>query len=379
MAIATSGRKIRKKSGKDISFFENIKNLDFKINFNKKISGRELIFFTGQLSLMVEIGMPLNECLSTIAGQIKNPEFKEVVTDITSKVEEGKLLSDALSKYPHIFSNIYVSLVKAGENTGQLREMLDRVVQMQEKQEKFVAGLKKSLTYPAILFCVSVAVVIFLLTFVFPKFADLFQEIRDILPASTKILIWLSNALTLYWHVGAILLAISWWGAYTFIKSDKGRQTIHRLKMNLPLLANIYVKIYLTQTMRTLGFLLGSNVPMIEALRITKEGVKNLVFARFIGKIADNVEDGRGFSPAFTESDFIPENARHIIRTGEETQNLPKVMLRLSDYYEEEIDDQMKKLSTILEPALLIMMGLVVGVIVISLILPIFKLSRAVH
>ncbi len=379
MAIAVSGSKVKKNAGKGTSFFENIRKLNLNINLNKQITSREITLFTNQLSLMIEIGMSMNDGLSLIEKQIKNPEFKEVLKGITARVEEGKLLSDALGRYPHIFSNTYISLVKAGENTGQLKEMLERVVEMQEKHEKFVAGIKKSLTYPAILCTVSVAVVIFLLVFVFPRFAVLFQEIYDLLPASTKVLIFLSNGLNSYWHVCAVTLAITSWGAYAFIKSSKGKQTIHKLQMSLPLLAKIYIKIFLTQTLRTLGFLMGSNVPLIEALRIVKEGAKNLIFVRFIEKIADNVEQGKGMSIGFSESTFVPENAKQIIRTGEETQNLPKVMLRLSDYYEGEIDDQMKTLSTIIEPALLIIMGLVVGVIVISLILPIFKLSRAVH
>ncbi len=379
MAIAASGSKVRKNINKGSSFFDNIKKLNINVSANKEISSREIIFFTNQLSLMSEIGMSLNIGLSMITKQIKNPQFKDALTSITKSVEEGKLLSESLARYPHIFSNIYISLVKAGENTGQMREMLDRVVEMQEKQEKLIAGVKKSLTYPAILCTVSVAVVIFLLVFVFPRFAALFQEIYDLLPVSTKALIFLSNGLMSYWHIWAISAAGIWWGGYTFIKSNMGKQTVQRLQMSLPLLADIYVKIFLTQTLRTLGFLMGSNVPLIEALRIVKEGAKNLIFARFIEKIADNVEEGKGMALAFSESTFVPENAKQIIKTGEETQNLPKVMLRLSDYYEGEIDDQLKKLSTIIEPALLIVMGLVVGVIVISLIMPIFKLSRAVH
>ncbi|MBI5740462.1 MAG: type II secretion system F family protein [Nitrospirae bacterium] len=379
MAIAIANKKVRKNTGKEISFLKNIKSLSLKIDLRKKVSVREIVFFTTQLSLMVEIGMPLNVSLSNIARQIKNPEFKQVVTGINTDVEGGRLLSDALSKYPHLFSEIYISMVKAGESTGQLKDMLDRVVEMQEKQEKFINGIKKSLTYPAVLCSVSVAVVIFLLVFVFPRFAVMFEEIKDLLPPTTKLLIWLSGLMTSYWHLGVILTGISGWGLHAYIKSDKGRLAFHRLKLKLPLVANIYILTYLAQTMRILGFLMHSNVPLIDALKITRKTCKNIIFAEFIEKIADNVEQGKGMSFAFTEADFVPESAKQIIRTGEETQNLPKVMLRLSDYYEEEIDNRLQGISTVIEPMLLIMMGLVVGVIVISLILPIFKLSKAAH
>ena len=378
MAIAAVNKKITKTTG-DISLLDHIRTLDLRINFSRGISTREMIFFTSQLSLMIEIGTPLNVGLSNIAKQIKNPVFKQVITDLVEDVEGGKLLSHAMERHPHVFSNVYISLVKAGENAGQLNDMLDRAVTVQEKQEKFVATLKKALTYPLILCCVSVAVVIFLLTFVFPRFAVLFKEIEDILPASTKFLLSLSNSMRSYWFLAAILAGISVGGIYTFAKSTKGRLFIDTLKMNLPVLSQIYIRIYLVQMMRTLGFLMVCNVPLLEALRIAREGVKNLIFARFIDQTTENVEEGRGMSFTFSESAFIPENAKQIVKTGEETQNIAKVMLRLSDYYEGEIDDHMKKFAAIIEPLLLIIMGVVVGGIVMSLILPIFKLSKIVH
>jgi type II secretory pathway component PulF len=226
---------------------------------------------------------------------------------------------------------------------------------------------------------VSVTVVIFLLTFVFPRFAVLFEEIEDILPASTKFLLYLSTTIRSSWLSAVILAGIIVGGIYIFAKSRTGRLLIDRLKMSIPVLADACIRIYLVQMMRTLGFLMLCNVPLMDALRITREGINNLIFTRFIDETTNHLEEGRGMSLAFIESSFIPESAKQIVKTGEETQNIAKVMLRLSDYYEGEIDDQMKKFATIIEPALLIVMGVVVGTIVMSLILPIFKLSKMVH
>jgi type II secretory pathway component PulF len=378
MAIAAVHKKINKTGG-NISVLEHIKTLDLKINRSRGISTRELIFFSSQLSLMIEIGTPLNEGLSSIAKQIKNPMFKQVITDVIAEVEAGTLLSHALGKYPHIFSDVYVSLVKAGENAGELKEMLDRAVTVQEKQEKFLATLKKAMTYPLILCGVCVAVVIFLLTFVFPRFAVLFEEIEDILPASTKFLLYLSKSIRSSGLLAVILVGIFVVGIYTFVKSTRGKLLIDKLKMSLPVLANISIRIYLVQMMRTLGFLMGCNVPLMEALQITRRGVNNLIFVQFIDQTTKNLEEGKGMSLSFTESAFIPESAKQVVKTGEDTQNIAKVMLRLSEYYENEIDDQMKKFTTIIEPVLLIIMGVVVGGIVMSLILPIFKLSKMAH
>ena len=378
MAIAAIHKKINKTTG-DSSVLEQIKGLDMNINFSRSISTRELIFFSSQLSLMIEIGTPLNQGLTSIARQIKNPVFKKAITGLVEEVESGTLLSTAMDKYPHIFSEVYISLIKAGENSGQLREMVDRAVMVQEKQEKFLSTIKKAMTYPLILCGVSVAVVIFLLTFVFPRFAVLFEEIKDILPASTKFLLYVSNSIRTSWIYPVVLIGITAAGVYAFARSTKGRLFIDTLKMGIPVINQVFVRIYLVQMMRTLGFLMICNVPLMDALQITRRGVKNLVFVRFIDQTTRNLEEGQGMALSFTDSSFIPESAKQIVKTGEDTQNIPKVMLRLSDYYENEIDDQMKKFATIIEPLLLIIMGVVVGVIVMSLILPIFKLSKMVH
>jgi type II secretory pathway component PulF len=302
MAIAAVNKKINKTTG-DNSFLEHIKTLDLKINFSKQVSTRELIFFSGQLSLMIEIGTPLNVGLSSIAIQTKNSVFKQAIIDIVADVEAGSLLSTAMGKYPKIFSDVYVSLIKAGENSGELKDMLDRAVLVQEKQEKFLDTLKKAMTYPLILCCVSVAVVIFLLTYVFPRFAVLFEEIEDILPASTKFLLYLSNSLRSSGLLAALLAGISVGSIYAFAKSTKGRLLIDKLKMSLPVLQKLFVRIYLVQMMRTLGFLMGCNVPLMDALQITRRGIRNLVFVQFIDETTRNLEEGRGVYPGKRQAD----------------------------------------------------------------------------
>ncbi len=347
--------------------------------FRKKIPAREVLFFTNQLSLMLEIGTPLNQSLSAIATQIRNPEFKAVLEKLLEAVEDGSMLSDALRQYPALFSPEYTSLVSAGENTGHLYEMLDRIVELQEKREEFITALKGAMTYPLVLCAVTTLVIIFMLSFVFPRFATLFQGVEQILPPTTKFLMALSGLLRVYWYLVPLLLAALWWGVHRFLRTDRGRFTVDRLKISLPLLAGISIKIYLSQIMRTLGFLMGSSVPLLEALRITKGGSRNVLFTGFLDRIIENVEGGRGLSPAFGETAFIPETVTQMVSTGEASQKLDRVLLRLSEHYETEIKGQIKRATTIVEPALLIFMGIVVGVIVISLMLPIFKLSKVVH
>ena len=346
---------------------------------SRKVTGREVLFFTNQLSLMLEIGSPLNQSLSAIANQMQNPEFKSVVTAVLAEVEDGAMLSQALKRYPKLFYPEYTSLVSAGENTGHLSEMLERVVELQEKRDEFVSALKGAMTYPLVLCIVTTLVIVFMLSFVFPRFAVIFQDVEEILPPTTRFLMALSHLLRAYWYLLLLFLAVFWWSLQRFFKTARGRFFIDRLKISLPLLADIMIKVYLSQAMRTLGFLMGSSVPLIEALQITRSGTTNLHFSRFLDKIIDNVEAGSGITPAFLETAFIPETVSQMVATGEEAQKLDQVLLRLSDHYDMEIKAQVKKSTTIIEPLLLIFMGVVVGLIVVSLILPIFKISKVVH
>jgi type II secretory pathway component PulF len=379
MAIATTAKKAPAASHKGAPSLEALRDLKLESLFGEKISAQDQIFFTNQLSLMLEIGTPLNQSLSVIATQIKNKKFKKVIMNLLEEVEDGKMLSQALRKYPQVFSAEYVSLVNAGENSGHLREMLDRAMELQEKREGFITSLKGAMTYPIVLCMVTISVVIFMLAFVLPRFTELFEGIEEVLPPTTKLLMAMSHVLRGYWYLFPFLFAITWWGLREFLKTEKGRLSVDKLKVSLPPLSGIYIKIYLSQFMRTLGFLIQSNVPLMEALQITKRGASNLLFSKFIDRLTQNVEAGKGISPAFMEAPFIPETVRQMVRTGEESQKVDRVMLRLSDYYESEIEAQIKKFTIIVEPLLLILMGIVVGVIVISLILPIFKLSKVVH
>jgi type II secretory pathway component PulF len=378
MAIATTVKKVAQAKRPQSASWTKLMRQDITLLRGGKVTNREIIFFTNQLALMLEIGTPLNESLAVIQGQVKNPPFRLIVATLLEEVEGGKSLSEALQRHPRTFSPEYISLVSAGESSGQVHQMLNRVMQLQERREAFATALKGSLTYPAVLCLVSVVVVIFMLVFVFPRFETLFSGIEDILPPTTKFLMAVSHYLKEFWYVPLAITGLAWAGLVQLLKTEQGKLAVDKIKTTLPLLAGLYVKIYLSQFMRTLGFLLGSSVPLLDALRITRRGTANLVFLGFIDRIVSNVETGNGVSPAFAETSFVPETVSQMVKVGEESQSVDRVLLRLSDYYEGEIGSDIKKVTTIIEPALLILMGIVVGVIVISLILPIFKLSRVV-
>ena len=379
MAISSAGNKALERNWSISEIAKGIQWSSIVIGRGGRVSPGEIIFFMDQLSLMLETGTPVNKSIQAISFQIKNKTFKNILKEIEQDIEEGRLLSDAMTKHPHIFSNVYTSMIRAGESGGFLKEMLERIVALEEKQQKLLATVRAALFYPAFLTLFAVSVVLFIVVYVFPKFGDMFAEIYDSLPFTTKILMAASHLLTSYWYLILFFIGMSWFTAYRFMITDKGRMYIDLLKLRLPLFRNFFMRVYISRLMRTLGLLISSNVSILDSLTISAGAIGNKVFSKLIDKIRRSVEDGKPLSQPIIDSPFFPETVKQMIRTGEDTGTLHKVMPRLADYYDEEIEKHVQRITTIMEPILLVVVGGIIGVIVISLILPIFKLTKSIH
>lgn len=379
MAIPTIETKRLQKDWSIADWIKAINLSSINLRLGGKVSPDEVIFFMDQLSLMLDTGTSLNKSIHAICLQVKNTEFRHILQNVENEIEDGRLLSDAIARYPHVFSTVYVSMIKAGESGGFLKEMLERIVTLEKRHQEFVSTIRTALYYPAFLSLFALSVVLFIVIYVFPKFGEMFEDIYDSLPITTKILMAMSNILTSYWYLILSLIGIIWFTAYKAIITDKGRVYIDMLKLNFPFLRNFFTKIYISRLMRTLGSLINSNVPLLESLAISAGAIGNKVFARLIDNMYENVEGGKPLSKSIIESPYFPETVKQMIRTGEDTGALHKVMPRLADYYEEEIERHVKKVTTIMEPILLVLVGGIIGVIVISLILPIFKLTKSIH
>src|SRR3990170_5791755 len=379
MAISTIANK---DSNRDWSILDLTRSVSLpSLNFaiTKKVSALDLIFFMEQLSLMLETGTPLNVSIKSISLQIKNSEFKKILNAMEKDIEDGRMLSDTLARYPDTFSTVYINMISAGESGGFLKEMLDRIVILEKRNQEFMATIRAALYYPAFLSIFAVAVILFIVVYVFPKFGDMFEEIHDSLPITTRILMGSSKVLVSYWYLIIIFIAISWFAAYKIIISDKGRSYIDNLKLKVPIFRDLFIKIYISRFTRTLGSLINSNVPLLDSLTICSGAVGNKVIAKMIDNIRENVEGGKSLSKPVTESQYFPEIVKQMIRTGEDAGMLHKVMPRLADYYDEEIGRNIKKVTMIMEPLLLVTAGGIIGIIVISLIMPIFKLTKTLH
>jgi type II secretory pathway component PulF len=354
--------------------------LDMKISLGSRgIGVNERLLFTERVAMLLETGVSLLEALKAMQSQSEEPRLTAIMESLADTVNQGKSFSAALARHPEMFSQTYTSLVAAAEEGGFLPQVLQQLHSMDEKRMQMRASLVSALSYPAFLIVFSIAVVIFVLTVIFPKFQDLFESIRGDLPGPTLVLMFASEFLRNYWIPTLLLTGAGLWGLTAWARTPAGALRLDRLKMKTPVIRDLFVQIYLTETLGALGMSLANGVPITVALKASRDIVKNAVFGAFLDSIGKHVNEGRGIAAAFNESAWIPPMVRQMISTAEQTGNLAKVMTRVADFYTRELDKRINLFAKAIEPVMLVVMGVVVGLIVAALILPIFKLSRAVH
>ena len=347
--------------------------------FGRRIKSGDRIFFLSQLSLMLEIGMPLKNALSAIGQQTNDALLRQVIETIRQDIEEGRQLSEAMRRHPWLLNQVYISMIKAGETGGFLKDIIDRIVVMQEKRRALIAQIRSAMTYPVVLCFLGALVVVFVLVGVLPKFALFFEGKEHILPFTTRLLMTMSASMRGYWWaylvgVTGLLVGLKCW-----IDSGPGRALTDRICVSAPVLGGLFNKIYTCQMLRTLGHLMESQVPLLEALDVTRGTIRNRYFTRFVAGIMAHVEQGGKFSQPFGSYPYVMDTVKEMVAVGEEAGKLPRVMLRLAEFYDGEVDKEIKKLSSLIEPLGLIIMGGVVGLIVSSVILPLFTLAQALH
>ena len=372
MAISTRPAQAQQKKASSL-------NADLSGLFRRQpITARDRRFFTEQLALLMETGSSLQDGLSALQQQVDKPAMRELVQSIREDVEQGLQLSRALAKHPQVFSTTYTNLIAASEDGGFMHEVLEQLLEMEQKRDELRQIVFSALSYPIFLIVFALAVIVFVLLVVFPKFADLFEMIADDLPVTTLVLMRTSDFLA---NNGIVLLVASLLavvGLKLWSQTPRGKQTVDWSRLHLPVIGKIFVQLYLVQSLRVLSLSVGNGVNILDSLHACREVVNNSLFQGFIRRVESNVEEGKGIAVGFAESSFIPPVVAQMIKTGEDSGNLPRVLSRLADYYENELTKLLRTVSKMAEPFMLLIMGGVVGLIVSSLILPIFKLSRAV-
>lgn len=344
-----------------------------------RIGPADRMLFTERLSLLLETGVALHAALKSLHEQTVNPRLRAVIGALIDDIVGGRRFSEALIRHADLFPPTYVNLIAASEAGGFLPQVLDQLVEMDEKQERLRSTLVSALSYPAFLLVFSVAVVVFVLMFVFPKFSILFVSIYNELPITTKVLMNVSELLTR--HALGLLVGLAALVAVVFalLSRPAARLAMDKLKLRTPVINEIFIKIYLTRLMRIMGISLQRGVTILATLSACRDVVPNTEFRRFIAQLEAQVTEGKGIAAGFKDSYLIPVSVQQMISTGEETGTLGRVMGRIADFYDRELTKQLNQLAKLAEPVMLLVMGVLVGTIVSSLILPIFKLSRAVH
>jgi type IV pilus assembly protein PilC len=344
--------------------------------FARRIKKAEIIYVTSQLAIMADTGITLSTALNALAEQEENPSLKTVLNSLKSSVETGEDFSAALARHPKQFDKTYVALVKASEQTGTLAEMLERIANYQRKELDTRNTVRSSLAYPAAMLVIAIGVCVFLLAWVFPKFTPLFDRKGLALPAPTVVMMAISNSLTGYWHfwVAGVIAAIV---AFVFgRKTEPGERILDWVKINVPILGPMFRKVILSRSIRTLGTMLASGVPTLEAIRLCGEISGNYYFQQLWFHVVDRVTEGKQICDALSEKQMLPPTLVQMIATGEETGKLDAVLTRVSGYYDHEVENTVKAATSLIEPILITFMGIMVGGIALALLMPIFTLSR---
>jgi len=346
--------------------------------FGESISLRDVVIFTRQLATMIDAGLPIVQCLDVLATQSPNKKLREVVRQLKENVESGTTFTDALKKHPKQFDDLYVSMVAAGEVAGVLDSILHRLAAYMEKAMNLRRKIKGAMIYPATIITVAVAVTAILLVFVIPVFAELFSSFGQALPAPTQFTINLSNFTIAYIHyIIGVVVAIGVAGRQAY-RTEAGRLWLDHLFLQLPVFGDLMRKAAVARFTRTLSTLVSSGVPILDALAITARTAGNKVVERAVLSTRVSISEGRTIAEPLTESKVFPPMVCQMISVGETTGALDAMLQKIADFYEDEVDQAVANLTALMEPMVIVFLGVVIGGLVISMYLPIFKLGSVI-
>lgn len=355
------------------------KSKTVKIGANAKVKSKTLMIFTRQLATLIDSGLPLLRGLTVLGRQEPHPIMKGTINTLADNVQTGSTFSESLQQYPRIFNKLYINMVKAGELGGVLELVLNRLAEYQEKAQKLKNKIVAAMVYPIIVMFIAAGIMVFLMMFIVPRFEVIFQDMlgsKDKLPALTKWVIGFSRNMYDYKWVllGGIVAIIAAW---RLIASTKGgRRWIDRTKLKLPLFGDVQRKTAISRFTRTLGTLVTSGVPILQALNITRETAGNTIVSDAITKVHDAVKEGESMVAPLESSGVFPPMVISMVDVGEETGQLPEMLLKIADVYEDEVDNSVSALTSMLEPLMIVVLALVVGVIVMALFLPLIDVIK---
>lgn len=360
------------------SIKEESEDQNLLARFTNRIRTKDKVVFTRQLSTLIGAGLPLTQSLRTVHDQTENKKLQGVIDDIIASVEGGKSLSDSFGQHKKVFDNVFLALVTAGEASGTLDEALKRIAAQQEKDAAMISKIRGAMVYPAIVLVVIMAVVVFMLLAVVPQVKKLYIDLKQELPFITQIMVGIADTIV---NFGWLILILGGIGVYLikqYLETEEGIKMIDTLKLNVPLFGKMFQKLYMARFSRTGQTLLNTGVPMLDMLRITSQAVNNVVIAKSVDRAAEKVKGGKALSDSLKPEEYILPFVPQMISIGEQSGKIDEMMGKAAQVYEDELDEEIKSISTAIEPILMVVLAVVAGGLVAAILLPIYGLVNNV-
>lgn len=363
--------------GKEAGGMAAISKTIEKFSFFRGISLEAKLMFTRNLAVMIGAGLALNKALSVLQEQTENKKFKEIIGDIAENVQGGKPFSECMAKHPSAFPDLYVNMVRIGETAGNLEEVLNSMADQMKKDHDVISRVRGALMYPGVIFCVMLIVGYLMMILVVPKLAATFADIGAELPASTKVLILLSNIMLHYWYLALAGVIALIFGVRIALKTESGKKGFDALILRLPVIKGLSRKLNSARMCRTLGILVDSGVPIVKALEILSKTLSNHYFSQSLYQASLEIQKGKTMYESLKGyTTLYPPLVTQMIAVGEETGSLTKVLSKLADFYEDEVNNLTKNLSTIIEPVMMVVIGTGVGFFALSMITPMYSVMN---
>lgn len=353
-------------------------SMDIKLPASKKVKPKALVVFTRQFSTMVSAGVPMLRALNTLKEQTDSPALKKALEQITTDVEGGSALSDAMAKHPKVFSEVYINMVAAGETGGILDQIMKRLATQVEKDNEIKGKFKGAMIYPIVVMVVAVGAVGFLMVGVIPQLAGILESAGAELPIQTKLILGISKFLTNQWYIviGAVFAAI--FGYRKFTSTEKGKYIVHKQMLRIPIFGNIILKVNVARFARTFSSLLAAGVTVIDALDVTSKALTNTVIRKGLQESIHSIKNGSNIADSLEQTKVLPAIIIQMTAVGEETGKLGEVLDKVAEFYEEEVNQITSSIASIIEPVMIVALGGIVGLIVLSVLGPILSIQGAV-
>lgn len=371
-------QKVHKLNGQVLELEEAKASGGMKIRIPKRVSLKDRIVLTEQLSVMIKAGITLVQALRGLQEETANRNLAAVLGSLVADVEGGAPFSEALTKHPRVFSKIYCQMVASAEKTGNLSDILSKLTVQQQKEYELKGKVKGALIYPAVVFVLLISVCILVITFILPRLSGLFMDTGAALPWSTKFLLSISNLLTTKWYLIIGVLAMAMAALKAILRTERGLYAWDMIIIKVPIIGNFVRKSYIARFAQSFSSLAQAGVPVLEIFKTLRGVIGNSVYAKEIDKIASEVENGIKVSTAIRKSKYFPGMVGQLVSVGEQSGDLAGIFVVLGDFFEKEVDSMARNLSTLLEPIIMVVMGAAIGFVLISVLQPIFNLSNAI-